>query len=129
MSLLNFNKDQTFCITLGSKKAFPSAGSTPKMFASIQFGRTTSTKSIPCWCSWCCHFWSPKSSCLHILCCRCHCIVSGDWARAHSGSSDAKMRKINFNAQKMEFLMQKVTKIAISIGLYYREGKCLLVSI
>ena len=48
---------------------------------------------------------------------------------AHSGSSDAKMRKINFNAQKMEFLMQKVTKIAISIGLYYREVKCLLVSI
>lgn len=32
------------------------------------------------------------------------------WARAHSPSSDAKMRKINFNAQKMELLVQKVSK-------------------
>lgn len=48
MSLLNFNKDQTFCITLGSKKAAPhqQVAHQNVWFHNTVWGESTSTKSI-----------------------------------------------------------------------------------
>lgn len=45
----------------------------------------------------------------------------------HSGSSDAKMRKINFNAQKMELLRQKATTVTTSRSNMTGRQKCQLV--
>lgn len=77
----------------------------------IQFGRTTSTKSIRAEAPDAAISGARKAaastSSVVGVTVQSQAIGQG----AHSGSSDAKMRKINFNAQKMELLMQKVTKI------------------
>lgn len=114
MSLLKFNKDQTFCINLGSKKAAPISRQHTKnvWFQQYSLGELplqslfvlmllmlpflVPEKLLP-----------PHPLLQVSLTVQSQAIGQG----AHSGSSDAKMRKINFNAQKMELLRQKVTKI------------------
>lgn len=77
------------------------AGSIPQMFGFIiGFGRTTSPKSTgaeaPA---------AAASSSAVGATVQSQATGQGE----HTGSSDAKMRKINFNGQKTELLRQKVT--------------------
>lgn len=77
------------------------AGSTPQMFGFITgFGRTTSPKSTGTEAPAAAASSSSVGATVQSQ-------VTGQGE--HSGSSDAKMRKINFNAQKMELPRQKVT--------------------
>lgn len=53
--------------------------------------------------------WYLKSGAFHLLHCGYHCTWPGQWdKRDHSGSSGAKMRKINIRAQRMQLLGTKV---------------------
>lgn len=82
------------------------AGSTPQMFGFITgFGRTTSPKSTGA---------EGPAAAASSSAVGATVQSQATGQREHSGSSDAKMRKINFNAQKMELLRQRVTTVTTS---------------